>query len=729
MGDITQALRTAQSGLLVNQQALNVISQNVANVNTEGYSRQVVQTQQLTLAGVGSGVEISAISRIVDEGLLKTLRRETSELEALNIQTDFYRNTQELFGLPGENTSLSHLMEDFVSAVELLAVTPNGINEQSELIRRAEQIASTLQNMSDTIQALRLQADNEIASRVTELTSVANQIDQINDDIVARGSVGDNTSDLRDQRDTLLDRMSELIDTEFFFRDDGDVVVFTQGGRTIVDTVPPGITHTAASSLTPTATFASGEIAGIFVGTEISANDITEEIRGGELFGLIQQRDTTLPDLQSQIDELAAKLRDVTNQVHNRGVAFPGRQEYSGQRTFVDPATQTISLASGDTTFVMFNSTGDQQATTTLETIMQSATFGSGAQAAGGPWTVNEVAATIEDWVQANGAAGATVSASTGKLVINLNTTTVNLAMRDESATANGSSLSDVSINFDRDANGTSDLTVSGFSNFFGLNDFFVDNLAENIFETDVLSTTFTTGAATLVFEDSTGALTGSPLAVSSGTTLSELATQITNNVTNITADVIPDGSGSRLRILHDNGSSFVVTQTAGSLLTDTNLHESDIRVASTLEVRDDIVTTPGLVTTGTVLFDTTVGISGEYIMSVGDDTAIQALATALNSSQSFSTAGGLPNLNTKFTDFTAAIVARNANLANTNDDDINRQKALVDSLEFKSDSIRGVNLDEELANLIVFEQAYAAAARVLSVIQGLIDDLERAVL
>ena len=90
MGDITQALRTAQSGLLGNQEALHTISNNVANINTEGYSRKIIRFEQVTIAGVGAGTQIAEIKRSVDEGLLKTLRIENGETNTYAIQEDFF---------------------------------------------------------------------------------------------------------------------------------------------------------------------------------------------------------------------------------------------------------------------------------------------------------------------------------------------------------------------------------------------------------------------------------------------------------------------------------------------------------------------------------------------------------------------------------------------------------------------------------------------------------------
>ena len=720
MGGLTQALRTARSGLLVNQQTLDVVANNIANVNSEGYSRKIVNTETRVLNGVASGVQISEITRRVDEGLLKNIRIELAELNKFTVQDDFFARTQDLFGKPGENSSLSHLFENFTSALELLAVSPDKSLEQAEVVRQAQDVTFALQNMSETIQELRQQADVAIADTVTEMNKIVASIDQLNEDIITNGSVGRDVTDLKDQRDQRIDRLSELVDIRFFFRSDGDVVVFTSGGRTLVDTLPPKITHSAASSVSASTTKNEGDFTGIFVGTIVARNDITSELRGGQLKGLVDLRDDILANMQSQLDEFAAEMRDVFNQIHNRGVSFPGAQSYAGTRTFVRSAEQTITFnGTDDTTVVLFDASGNQTAQTTIRTLINSATT-----------TIDNLATQLQTFLRANGAATATVAISTtNKLDINLNTPAINLSFRDETATTNGSTLEDAVIAFDANGAGPTDETVNGFSNFFGFNDFFVDNLAENIYESNVLVSTFTASASALTFRDASGTLNGSPLTVAAGTSLEDLATLITNSVTDVTATIVTDGSGVRLRIAHDNGSSMTVTQAAGNtFLTDINLHLADVRVAGTLNVRADIASTPAKLSTGAVLWDADRGAAGEYFMSIGENSVIDALAEAFSASNQFDTAGGLATAKTTFAEFAGKIVSENARLAATNESSIDRQRSLTESLQFKSDSARGVNLDEELSNLIIFEQAFAAAARVISVIQRMFETLERVI-
>ena len=637
-----------------------------------------------------------------------------------------------------------------------------------------------------------------------------------------------------DQRDQALDRLSELIDIRYFVRSDGDVVVFTSNGRTLVDNIPATLTHKAASTVSATSTHAEGNIGGIYVGTEIPGNDITDEIKAGQLKGLIELRDTVLTDLQIQLDELAAEIRDSVNQIHNQGAPFPGMQSMTGTRSFVTPSTQTITLdptnSVDDVTIALFDSTGDQTASTTLDTIMTSATYGSGAQATHGAWTIAEVASSIQDWLRANGASSATAAVnSAGKFAIELNAPSLNVAFRDETATADGSDRGDAVIAFNsgglpgvtiagtvetgdtysvtiagtkvtytvvggdstlsdvRDglfaainANGTvgaivtasagtnagditivadtagatftitassvnngvaadnsavvnpgggAEETVNGFSYFFGLNDFFVDGLPENILDSDVLVSSFISTAATLTFNDSTGVLKGSPLTIDAGTSLTAIATLITNNVTNVSAKVVPDGSGVRLRISHDKGTDLVVSQASSdTFLTDIGMHVADVRTSSVLAVRNDIVTTPSLMSRGAMQWNAALGAAGQYFQSVGDDTVIKDLANKFNSNVSFKQAGGLSDVDTTFGEFAASILSRNASLSNTNKSNRLLQKSLADALQLKSDNVRGVNLDEEMSQLILFEQAYISAARIITVVQNMFDALDRAI-
>ncbi len=717
-GSLTSALRTAQSGLLTNQSALDAVSNNIANVNSAGYSRKIVQLETRVVEGVGAGVQVAEITRAIDEGLLKNLRLEISALEDYTAQQGFYDRIQDIFGSPADNTSVSHSISQLTQALQSLTLAPEKSVDQTEMVRRAMDMAQKLQDMSETIQELRVIADQSIAAAVDEINRLATSLGDLNDKIIRNQSSGLDVTDLKDQRDQNIDKMAELIDIRYFYRSDGDVVVFTSSGRTIVDNIPATLSHTAASSVTATTTHADGSLGGLYVGAAVAGNDITNDVVSGKVNGYIELRDTVLPNMQSQIDELAAEIRDAMNQVHNRGAAFPGATTMSGTRNLIAPATQTITYSgTEDTAVTLFDNSGDQTATTTVRTLTGGA----------GPFTVDAMATALQNWLQANGTATATVTAASGTLVINLNSTTSNLAFRDQASSTAGSALGDATISFDANADTVIDETISGFSNFFGLNDFFVDGLPDNIYESNVIDASFTGTAATLTFRDSTGLLGSVAIAASDG--LAAIATKINAANVSVTASVIPDGSGYRLRISHNKGSDMTVTQATGnSLLTTLGVHKADVRIASALSVRSDIATQPSLIASAVVQWDAARGTGGEYLLSIADDTNVSSMAAIFTANNTFDKAGGIANQTISFEDYGAAIISTSSVMSNTNDTNRLYEEGLTAALALKSDSVRGVNLDEELANLILFEQAYSAAARIIGVIQKMFDALEETV-
>ncbi len=716
-GNLTLSLLTAQSGLLSNQAALDTAANNIANAHTEGYSRKITQFEQRTVAGAGAGVQIGQITRRVDEGLLKTLRMEYGTLNSYTAQNDFFKRIQETFGSPADNASIAHKLGDVVSSIEALSISPEKILDQSEFINSVTETGIKLQDMSDTVQNLRLQADREIETQVTAINDIIADIARLNESVVRNAVVNRDITDLADQRDKALDDLSKIIDVGYFQRSDGGIVVFTMGGQTLVDNITVNVSHSPAGFVAPTSTYASGNIGAINITVGESVTDITNDIRNGSLKGLIQMRDEILPGLQSQIDELSSKMNDTFNQYHNRGVSFPAPDALSGTRQFLDTTTQTVTFSAGTTKIMLFDDTGKQTAVGDMVTELGST----------GPHTVAAVGTAIETWLQANGAASATVTFDAdGQMNIDLKSTTLGVGFRDEDT--NGDHV-DATIQFDKN-NGTLsvDETISGFSNFFGLNDLFVSDLKNNIKQSSLVSSTYSSTAGTLEFYDATGLLAGSPLVVGSGNTLQGIADLINANVTNVVASVVPEGSGQRIRIQHANGSELEVTQTAGAILDDIDLKNSNIGLSQSIEVRSDISTTPSLVVRGGAQWDAALGAAGEYFISEGDGSIMASLVEKLHLSVDFDAAGDLGDSSLPLTQYASAIISRNTSQANSMEGLLDNKQFLTDSLQYTSDNIRGVNLDEEMSNLILFEQAYSASARVISVIQSMLDALERAI-
>ena len=477
-------------------------------------------------------------------------------------------------------------------------------------------------------------------------------------------------------------------------------------------------------------THAGGEFSGIYSGSVQSANDMTTAIRSGELKGLIELRDGILPNLQSTMNTLAGQVRDTVNQVHNRGVAFPGLQEMTGSRIFTNPANQRLSIT-GDVAIVLLDGNGSAVAQTHLSDLLpEIAAPLANLDAPPGPAlppTIDAVKTALDGWLKANGGAASAVTVDgNGHLVISVADPDRHLAFRDEVNGAAG----DATVHFSADGDSKADASVHGFSSFFGLNDFFVDGQVDSVFESSVLGNSFRVSKdTTLTFEQAGGISTTA--AIDAGMSLEQIVERI-NAAGGITAALIPDGAGVRLRITTNDARSMSVTDgvTGGlpdTFLGDIKLRPADTLAAATLAVRSDIKAQPSLVSRGAVQAQNNGG-GNQYFASIGDDTVIHQLATTLGASQAFEKAGGIGAISATFSQYAAEIISDNASRAEANTSATAFQSTLVDSLKAKSDATRGVNLDEEMSDLILFEQAYAAAARLIGVIQNMFEALERAV-
>ena len=234
--DLSYALRTAASGLVANQRALDTVANNVANVNTPGFSRKVVRFESRVSSGAGAGVQLGPLMRTIDDGLLKSIRLEQGTLGALSAQSGLFARISDLFGSPEANTSLSHDLAELESAFSALARAPHDSIEQREAVRRADDLALNLRHASATIQGLRADADAELVRGVGEINTLVGQIGDLTETIVRDTAVGRGTADIEDQRDRALDQLSGLIDIRVFTRGGGDIAVFTASGRALVST-------------------------------------------------------------------------------------------------------------------------------------------------------------------------------------------------------------------------------------------------------------------------------------------------------------------------------------------------------------------------------------------------------------------------------------------------------------------------------------------------------------
>jgi len=389
------ALFNALSGLQTNQTQLRVVSNNIANVNTVGYTRKLADPQSRVVAGMGAGVQLGPIHRSVDTALAEQVRNTTTNLRGLEVTQQFFQRMQDMFGSPGSNSSLGAMISDFSNKLAGLATNPESVSLRLDSVSSAVRMAQRFNQMSADAQQLRLEADGAIGDAVDAVNVELANINDLNQQISAAKLRNLPTGDLEDQRDLALSRISEQMEITTFGRENGEITIFTKTGRTLLDGQPEFLSHSRATAISASATY-PGAIPGI----DLGGNDITNDFRSGKIASLIALRDQSLPQLTQQINQLATSMRDEINRVHNQGTGLPAATRLVGSRAqsataaaFTGPVTVALTNPDGTVAFSgTLGAPGTLDAagfTAALNTVLTGFGVGAGASQTGGVVTVD----------------------------------------------------------------------------------------------------------------------------------------------------------------------------------------------------------------------------------------------------------------------------------------------------------------------------------------------------
>ncbi|MBO4519913.1 MAG: hypothetical protein J5787_01770 [Alphaproteobacteria bacterium] len=719
---LSSSISSALNGIRTSQRAMDVVSENVSNVHTEGYSRKVYTQQTLVLNnGVSSGAISNTDLRQVDTKMLAQLRKETGILQEANVRVYYLDLIQAKMGQPSSEYSVSNRVNAIQTAFESLGVDSDKLNSQSTAVTSLETSLSQMRELSHQIQSLRMEIDQEISALCDEASGILQQLDKLNDDIVRTSALAGQSSDnYKDQRDTLITRLSEIMDIQSYERSTGETVILTGGGKPLLDKDGVTVSHEPAQMTGSLISYSAGSITGIYAGKF----DITKEISSGEMGGLIKLRDTELQNMQTQLDELAYQMTKQLNAVHNLGTCFPNTiYEMTGTRTFIDGSQQAISLSGGDVKIALFDSEGLEAYSTSLT---HNLNFTSG--------SIDTMCEKIQDWLQ-TAVDGPHLTTATvglnleGKLAIDLGSSSYSIVFRDENSILRGSDATNISIGFDANGNGIIDQTYSGFSDFFGLNDLLVRSGNDSVYETEIISAGSLMGIkgkTILNFSDTANGLNFGSIEVTAGDTLQSIAEKINSTLVDadnkqiVRADLVKEGAGYRLRLMNIDGNQMEITETptivngvsSGSILNRLGLTVSHAGYASELNVRSDILETPSRLNTGKVQYNSTIG---GYFISETDNSLANDFAAIFTQSISFGSAGNFTKTTATLAGYAASIVsglAVNLNEANSTND---YQTELVTTIYRKEQDVSGVDLDEELALMLQYQRSYSAAAKALS--------------
>jgi len=344
----------AFSGISATELQISVASSNISNADTAGYTKKTANQVTNVTGGVGTGVDITGITSNVDKLLLKSLIGATSDLGSADTTNNYMAQLEQLFGSATSSgtsttgTSLANSLASLESALSSLASTPSSVSLQSAVVSSLDNLATQLRGTSSSIQSLRSNADQDIASSVTSINSDLNQISDLNVTIRKMAAAGQSTADLEDQRNTALKDLSSYMNVSYYTASNGDIQIYSSSGQALVDSSAHTLSYSASANVSATTSYGSGGLSGI----KVNGVDITSQITSGKVGALITLRDQTLPAEQSQLDQLANQLKSSLNAITNGASSVPPPTSLTGTSTVASTdafsATGTVRIAVTD---------------------------------------------------------------------------------------------------------------------------------------------------------------------------------------------------------------------------------------------------------------------------------------------------------------------------------------------------------------------------------------------
>ncbi len=324
---LTQALSTALSGLQVNQASISMVASNVANADTPGYTRKVVNQVSIG-AGSSIGVRVSDIQRQIDLYIQRQLRVENAGASYADTRAQMYSQLQEIYGQPGSDTSLESVYNSFTSALQVLSTSPDDPGARTAVVNSAQLLTQQLNQLSGSIQGQRANAELAIADGVNRANEAMKQIASLNQQI-AGSTPGDSaTQALQDQRDSYIDQLSQLMDINVMAGDRGQVSIFTSSGTQLVGAQAAQLSFDAVGTITPASQWSANPsqrgVGTIMLippsGTPVDLIQ-NRSIRSGTIAAYLQMRDQDLVQAQTQLDALAAGMAQALSDKTTAGTA------------------------------------------------------------------------------------------------------------------------------------------------------------------------------------------------------------------------------------------------------------------------------------------------------------------------------------------------------------------------------------------------------------------------
>jgi flagellar hook-associated protein 1 FlgK len=342
-------LGTSLSGLMAAQRSLEIAQHNIANVNTEGYSRQRVElgtrTPEYTGEGyIGQGVNITNIARIYDQFINKQLSSSLSAYGDVDRYHQLATSVDNIMADP--NTGIAPALNRFFSSMNEVANDPSSVPARQVLLSESELLVQGFNTMSGKFEEIRTLNNSQITAKIEDLNFLAKSIAEINVQLStnktnSQGIIQPN--DLLDKQDALLSKLAEIINVTTVPQKDGTTSVFIGNGQTLV------LRGETSPFVVMPSEYDSNKLE-VAIQAPNGTIDVTNQISGGSLAGSLRFRDEILDPAQQKLGRLAAGLAMAVNAIHEKGfdlngVAGTALFKFSGTEVPVVPNTGNVGNA------------------------------------------------------------------------------------------------------------------------------------------------------------------------------------------------------------------------------------------------------------------------------------------------------------------------------------------------------------------------------------------------
>ena len=334
-------LRIGSSGLQAFQRSLNTIGHNIANVNTDGYSKQNVelsarQPQVNGFGFTGSGVQTTTISRSFDSFIEGNLRNSTSSAAEFEVFHALATQIDNVLADPDSGMATS--MQSFFNAIQDVADTPSALSSREVLLEEGRHLAGQFNELASWLDGVRGQLNSDVRGSVNEVNRLTSSIAELNGSIVVEQGRGNNqpANDLLDQRDLLIRELSELISISTVQQDDGAINVLAGVGQVLVVGNRPSTLEAFVEGSDP------NQLGIAIKGSGGVLVPITEQLSGGRVGGLLSFRDRMLDPASNSLGLVAIGLSHFMNEQQLQGMDLDSAL---GAEFFKEAKPQALTLS------------------------------------------------------------------------------------------------------------------------------------------------------------------------------------------------------------------------------------------------------------------------------------------------------------------------------------------------------------------------------------------------